>query len=137
MTAPRPLSYWVRAVDELLDHQYVEAAGEAGLTAQEWHLINRLRVGAVADDSLPAALPHDTGDDLDDPVRRLVDDGLLVHQGPEYRLTDEGVRRVEDVQEVAVRRVRERAVEDLGEDGYQQLVDTLERVARKLGWSPL
>lgn len=139
MTAPRPLSYWVRAVDELLDEQFAQSAEEAGLTRREWQLLNRLRVGAVADDALDAAIGPflDDGEDLADPVRRLTDDGLLEHQGSEYRLTDKGVQRVDDVQDEAVRRISDRATSGLGEDGYRQLVDSLERVAHDLGWSPI
>lgn len=47
MTAPRPLGYWVRTVDQLIEEQFQVAAEESGLTRREWQMLNRLRIGAV------------------------------------------------------------------------------------------
>lgn len=136
MTAPRPLGYWVSAVYQLLEEQYEQAAHDTGLGQREWQVLNRLRTGAVADDFLRQALAPFLGaeGDLDDAVRRLDGEGLLEHQGPEYRLTDKGVHRVDEVRESAVQRIRDRAA--LSQQEYDGLVGVLERVARNLGWQP-
>ncbi|KAA1426743.1 MarR family transcriptional regulator [Nocardioides antri] len=136
MTAPRPLGYWVRTVAQLIEEQFQVAAEESDLTRREWQLLNRLRIGAVAEDSLRDAMaPFLDGDEsLDDPLRRLTDDGLVVHQEPEYRLTDRGVERVDEVQEIAAQRVRDQATDGVSEDDYQRLITTLERIALNLGW---
>lgn len=76
----------------------------------------------------------DVDESLDDPLRRLTDDGLLVHQEPEYRLTDRGVERVDEVQELAAQRIRDQATDGLPDGDYEKLVATLERVAHNLGW---
>lgn len=136
MTAPRPLGYWVRTVDQLIEEQFQVAAEESGLTRREWQMLNRLRIGAVAEDSLRDAMAPflDVDESLDDPLRRLTDDGLLVHQEPEYRLTDRGVERVDEVQELAAQRIRDQATDGLPDGDYEKLVATLERVAHNLGW---
>ncbi len=138
MTAPRPLGYWVRAVDQALEEQVQTTAEKSGLTRREWQILNRLRVGAVEEGSLRAALaPYLDGDEsLADPLRRLADDGLLVHNEPEWRLTDGGIERVQEVQETAAQGVRERATDGLSEAEEEQLLATLERIARNLGWDP-
>lgn len=136
MTAPRPLGYWVRAVDQSLEEQYQIAAERSGLTRREWQILGRLRVGAVEEDSLRAALAAylDEDESLADPLRRLSGDGLLVHQEPEWRLTDRGVERVEEVQAAAVETIRAQATDGLSEEEYERLLATLEQVARNLGW---
>ena len=138
MTAPRPLGYWVRTVDQALEERLQSAAEESGLTRREWQILNRLRIGAVEEDSLRAALaPYLDGDEsLADPLRRLADDGLLVHNEPEWRLTDDGVERVDRVREEAAQEIRERATDGLSEEDEERLLATLERIARNLGWDP-
>jgi DNA-binding MarR family transcriptional regulator len=138
MTAPRPLGYWVSAVDQLLDEQFERSAEESGLTRREWQIINRLRIGAVEEESLQAAMaPYlDLEESLDDPLRRMMDDGLIEHQASEYRLTDRGADRVDEIQDQAVRRIRDHATDGLSQEDYEHLLASLERIARNLGWEP-
>jgi hypothetical protein len=64
-------------------------------------------------------------------------DGLTEHQGPEWRLTDAGHRRVADVEGRADEEIREQLGSVLTTPQYDELVATLERVAIELGWQPV
>lgn len=138
MTAPRPLGYWIRTVDQLFDAQYEEAAEEAGIARREWQVLNRLRIGNVAEEAIVDALAPfvDEPESLDESLRRLEKDGLVEQRSGEYRITDRGTLRMDDVQEHAGEKIRGRATGSLSDSDYEQLLATLERIAVDLGWQP-
>lgn len=138
MTAPQPLSFWVRTLDMLLQDEFARAAREAGTDAGQWQVLTRLRVGSVADDVLRDGLaPFVPSDDtVDDVVRRTEKDGLVEHQANEYRLTDRGLERVAEIEQQALGDLPGRAFADVSDEDRERVLATLERVATNLGWQP-
>ena len=138
MTAPQPLSFWVRTLDTLLKDEFARAAEDAGLDPGQWQVLTRLRVGAVADDVVREGLaPFVASDEkVDDAVEGVVKDGLVEHQANEYRLTDRGEDRVRQVEEQVLGDLHARAFAGLSQDEHDALLSTLERVATNLGWRP-
>lgn len=138
MTAPRPLSYWVRTLDTLLQDEFARLAQETGLDRGQWQVLTRLRVGSIADHAMRDGLAPFVleGDSADDVLDRVVKDGLVEHQANEYRLTDRGRERIDQVEELAVADIRGRATDGLSEEEYDDLLGKLGRLATNLGWGP-
>ncbi|WP_322937476.1 hypothetical protein [Nocardioides bizhenqiangii] len=125
-------------MDTLLQDEFARAAEAAGLDRGQWHVLTRLEVGAVADDSLRESLaPFLVGNDTPDAmVDRVVGGGLVEHRANEYRLTDRGRERVDQVEEQAIDDIHSRAFESLPQEEKDRLFASLERVASNLGWKP-
>jgi hypothetical protein len=138
MTAPQPLSFWVRTLDMLLQDEFARAAESAGTDAGQWQVLTRLRVGSVADDVLHEGLAQfvPADDTVDNVVKRTEKDGLVAHQANEYRLTDRGLDRVAEIEERALGDLQGRAFADIADDDRERVLATLERVATNLGWQP-
>lgn len=138
MTAPRPLSYWVRTLETLLQDERARAAERAGLDRGQWQVLSRLRLGAVAEDAIRESLAPFLveGDSVDDVLDRVVGDGLVEHQANEYRLTNRGSERVAELEDEAVGEIEERALEGVPAAERDGLLATLERAAANLGWQP-
>jgi hypothetical protein len=138
MTAPQPLSFWVRTLDTLLQEEFARAADEAGIDPGQWQALTRLRVGAVADDVLRDGLapfvPADST--VEAVVESAVKDGLVEHQANEYRLTPRGEERMAQVEQEVLDGIHGRAFEGVSDDDREQVLRTLERVATNLGWQP-
>jgi DNA-binding MarR family transcriptional regulator len=138
MTAPQPLSFWVRTLDTLLQAEFARAAEAAGIDREQWQVLTRLRVGSVADDVLQEGLAPFVGKDhtVDDVVDRTIKDGLVEHQANEYRLTPRGIERVDELEDKALGEIHDRAFEGLSQDDLDRLGPALERMATNLGWQP-
>ena len=138
MTAPQQLSYWARTLDTLLQDEFARAAEDAGLDRGQWQVLTRLEVGAVSDDALRDSLaPFLVEDDSADAVvDRVVGDGLVEHRANEYRLTDRGRERVDQVEEQVIDDIHRRAFDGMPQEEQERLYSTLEQVATNLGWQP-
>ncbi|WP_125775198.1 MarR family winged helix-turn-helix transcriptional regulator [Antribacter gilvus] len=136
MPAMRPLGYWLKTVDRLIDAQFEAAAADAGLTRRQWQLLNATGHGARTPADLDVALaPFLSGDetsapDLDVLVRR----GLVEHAPDGLGLTAAGRETTQRVQAGAVGQIRERTTGGVSGDDYAHLLTTLEKIARNLGW---
>jgi DNA-binding MarR family transcriptional regulator len=138
MTAPQPLSFWVRTLDTLLQDEFAQAAEDAGLDPGQWQVLTRLRLGGVAEDVLREGLaPFLTADNsLDALVDGAMSDGLVEHQANEYRLTSRGLERVAEIEDKTLGDLQARAFTDLSQEEQDSLLSSLERVATNLGWQP-
>ena len=138
MTAPQPLSYWARTLDNLFQAEHAQAAEAAGVDRGQWQVLTRLKVGAVADDVLRDSLAPFVveGDSADAVVDRVLGDGLVEHRANEYRLTERGQERIDEVEAKAVDDLDRRAFDGLSQEERDRLLSTLERVATNLGWQP-
>ncbi len=138
MTAPQPLSFWLRTLDTQLQNEFAQAAADAGIDPGQWQVLTRLRSGAVADDVLvdglaPFVPPDDTVENV---VQQAIKDGLVEHQANEYRLTEKGLDRAAQIEEQTLGGLDDRAFAGVSADEREQLLVTLERVATNLGWQP-
>ncbi len=136
MTAPRRLAYWARTIDRLVDEQVADAVEADGIDRRQWPVLMGLHHGSVRAEEVETLLAPLTGPGptASEVLRSLVADGLAEVQADDFRLTAEGVARVEALQAGPVQAVVERATADLGEAELEQLLASLERVARNLGW---
>ena len=136
MAAPRPLGFWLKLVDRLIEERFHALLEEHGVTRRQWQLLNILERG-------PASLAQ-----LDAAVAPFLDDGgtessaahlaELVESGwvaEGYTLTDTGRTAFEGLR-VVVGEVRQSTAEGVTEAEYAATVDVLERMAHNLGWTP-
>ena len=42
MTAPRPLGFWLKLLDQLIDRRFEETLGEQGVSRRQWQLLTVL-----------------------------------------------------------------------------------------------
>ena len=138
MAIERPIGYWLKLVDQLVDDQFGASFEEHGVTRRQWQMMNMLEQGPATEKQLvdglrpffPAA-EVGTSVELIDELR---ESGWLELRQDTYVLTDLGLRSLENLRG-AVERIRTQLAEGMSEDEYAALVDLLQRMARNLGWS--
>ncbi|CAN5125685.1 hypothetical protein BH11ACT5_BH11ACT5_02800 [soil metagenome] len=137
MSSPRPIGFWLKLVDRMIDEQFASTLEEHGVTRRQWQLLNVLsRENATVEQLDAAVAPFLSGESDDtsaEHLAELVDSGW-VSPGAQYELTERG-RTAFDKLEAVVAAQRTIVTEGVAPDQYEQTVTVLERMARNLGWS--
>ncbi len=138
MDAQRPIGWWVKRLDALLEQAVDAAVAGAELTRRHWQVLHSLADGAGSERDLRSTLadfPGDVGAVVTDLVgrgwvQRSADDGLA--------LTAEG-RAGHDRVAAAVGQVRRHVTDGLSPEEYESTLRVLSRmvenVQRTLGKS--
>jgi DNA-binding MarR family transcriptional regulator len=127
MEAQRPIGWWVKRLDALLEQAVDSAVAGEGLTRRHWQVLHSLADDAGPEGDLRSTLADFTGDvgavvtDLVGRgwVQRSADDGLA--------LTPEG-RAGHDRAAAAVGQVRRHVADGLSAAEYEQTVRILSRM---------
>jgi hypothetical protein len=134
---PRPIGYWLRLVDRLLDERFAEVLEEHGVTRRQWQLLNVLSGGEATVEQLDAAVaPFRAEGEQDSSVEHLtelIESGWVAATTAGYELTPRGLLAFEKLSEV-VSELRGSAGAGISGDEYSQTLEILERMARNLGW---
>ncbi|CEA09763.1 hypothetical protein BN1051_03136 [Arthrobacter saudimassiliensis] len=138
MADERPIGYWLKLVDQLVDDQFGASFEEHGVTRRQWQMMNMLERGPATEKQLvdglrpffPAA-EVGTSVELIDELR---ESGWLERSEERYVLTGLGRRALENLRE-AVERIRSGLAVGISDDEYRTLIDLLQRMARNLGWT--
>lgn len=134
---PRPIGFWLRLVDRLLDERFAEVLEEHGVTRRQWQLLNVLSGGESTVEQLDAAvgpfLAEGEGESSVEHLTELIESGWVAATPAGYELTPRGQLAFEKLSEV-VGELRGSAGADVSEEEYAQTLDVLERMARNLGW---
>ena len=137
MNAPRPIGFWLKLVDRLIDEQFASTLEEHGVTRRQWQLLNVLAREPSTVEQLDAAVaPFLSADDQEssaEHLTELIESGWVATTPSGYDITDRGrgaFERLADV--VAVQRTV--MAEGVSEQEYEQTVAVLERLARNLGY---
>ena len=137
MTAQRPLGFWLKLLDGLINSQFEETLGEQGVTRRQWQLLNLLARGPATSPQLAQALePFLVSGEpggLTDELTHLRARGWVDSRDAAFSLTDEGRRASDDLRE-RVGRSRRTLAEGVTADEYEQTLRVLKRMARNLGW---
>ncbi|WP_336216391.1 MarR family winged helix-turn-helix transcriptional regulator [Nonomuraea sp. LPB2021202275-12-8] len=118
----KPIGYWLRHLDALLEESMARALAEHAVTRREWQALNVL--------AIPGQDPHDILEPfpgVGDAVEALTAKGWA----QDGRLTADGKRAHATIAE-RVGHVRRRAVEGVSPHEYQATVDVLRRMAANL-----
>jgi DNA-binding MarR family transcriptional regulator len=139
MTGQRPLDFWLRLVDKLLNESYAAALEEHGLTRRQWVMINILSSGPTAAAELDTVLttflpPPERSSSSQEELAELLDSGWLSDQDGTYALTERG-RLVHQRLEAAWSRRNDELLHGISAGEVAHLIALLERLAHNLGWA--
>lgn len=138
MADPRPIGFWLRLVDGLINEQFSKTLDEHGVTRIQWQLLNVLAGGASTVTELDTAVRQFLVAEGDstciDHLTELIDSGWVDATETSYELTERGHGARDRLSNVVAGQRTEMAV-GLSEAEYVTTVRTLELIARNLGWS--
>jgi DNA-binding MarR family transcriptional regulator len=137
MTAPRPVDFWLKLVDNLINEHFRKALEEHGITRRQWEVMNLLSERPASHDELDQVLAPFGRDfeatSLPDDLAELVDSGWLVLQNQRYQLTERGRTSYQRLQPV-LRSTNEDVARGISTEDYSTMIGVLERMAVNLGW---
>jgi len=138
MTTDRPIGYWLKLVDRLIDESFDEVFQHSGLTRRHWQVLNTIRDGVSEETAVDGVLSPFTGGapghatavsaEVDDLVRR----GWVDRTAAGLAVTVSGNHAYHDLLD-AVSRSRERIAEGVSPEQYATTIATLQQMARNLG----
>ena len=133
----RPVDFWLRLLDRLINEHFGKALDEHGITRQQWEVMNLLSREPASQDELAEALARFHRDvqptTLTEELSELEDSGWLMRREQEYELTELGqtsYRRLEPV----LRATDEEIGRGISREDYAATLEVLERMAINLGW---
>lgn len=125
-TDPRPLGYWLRAVDRLISIEFARALAAEGVDRRDWMLLNAVS-GTVQAPWIAERLARRSGR-----VRRLADRGWITESDGMWTLTEAGTETFERLSSV-VEGVRRRVSEAVSPEDFATTRASLEAIAEALG----
>jgi DNA-binding MarR family transcriptional regulator len=134
----RPIGFWLKLVDRLIDDAFDAALGQAGLTRRHWQVLNLLQEAPATAQQTDARLAPFL--DGDQPTTRPVLDDLHARgwiawtEGQRASLTDAGRAAYADLRR-QVTQDRARLAAGITPEEYAATVDVLRRMAVNLGWT--
>ena len=146
---PRPIGFWLKLVDRMIDEQFAATLEEHGVTRRQWQLLNVLSTESATLEQLDAAVapflsgrPIAAAPDFSDApdataaehLTELVESSWVQHSSGSYELTERGSLAFHRLAEVVATQ-RTVMTADLSPDEYEATVSSLERMARNLGWT--
>jgi len=138
MAAPRPIGFWLKLVDRLIDEQFASTLEEHGVTRRQWQLLNVLKNEPATVEQLDAAvapfLSAEVAESSADHLAELVDSGWVAVTRGEYELLDRGRAAFERLADVVATQ-RTLMTEGLTQQQYDETLAVLERMAANLGWN--
>lgn len=141
MDTPRPIGFWLKLVDRLIDEQFASTLEEHGVTRRQWQLLNVLARENATVEQLDAAVapflsmfPEDGGAESSaEHLTELIDSAWVDATPTGYELTERGRGAFERLS-LVVSTNRDAATDGLTQQEYEQTLASLERIARNLGW---
>ncbi len=141
MDTPRPIGFWLKLVDRLIDEQFAATLEEHGITRRQWQLLNVLSREPATVEQLDAAVaPFLSPAAGDDPAEssaehltELVESAWVVTGPSGYLLTERGRGAFERL-ELVVAAQRTQVSAGVTAEQYEQSVAVLEQMARNLGF---
>ena len=125
--AGRPLGFWLRTIDSLLDDAFAEVLAGDDLSRRDWMLLNAVDGHRTAP-WLAQRLARRGGR-----VRRLAERGWIEETADGWALTDAG-RAARERLATAVDGIRDRVAGAVDPEDFATMMTSLEAIARELGW---
>jgi hypothetical protein len=138
---PRPIGYWLKLVDRMIDEQFAETLDEHGVTRRQWQILNVLarenatveQLDAAIAPFLAAATDESPAESSVEHLTELIDSAWVAATVDGYELTERGRTAFEKLEEVVAHQ-RTLMAEGVAPEEYEQTVSVLERMARNLGY---
>ncbi|UOQ57051.1 hypothetical protein MUN78_15530 [Leucobacter allii] len=125
----RPLGYWIRAVDRLLDAEFARTFVDVGISRRDWRELNR--IGGTAPGGRDPR-PRSSGRGRTS-RRALEARGWIAHDSGEWRLTEAGRAAFAELT-ARVENIRATVSDAVAPDDLATTLASLERIAIALGW---
>jgi DNA-binding MarR family transcriptional regulator len=126
----RPIGYWLKEVDRLIEERFGRLLAEERLTRRHWQALNTIAAGPVRTADVDAALaPFEPT--VTPVVDELVARGWVARTGVTVELTEEGRAAHATVSE-RVSASRKALTEGISAEEYASTVNVLERMAGNL-----
>jgi DNA-binding MarR family transcriptional regulator len=130
----RPIGYWLKNLDRLIDARFERQLGDAGLSRRQWQLINLLEDGPRSVPELHTELEpflQDAPDDLQDALSGLVGRGWADSQDEIVALTEIGQAHFVILNDM-VAELRQTLMIGISAEEYQATTEVLIRMAANL-----
>jgi len=135
MADQRPIGYWLKLVDNLIEKQFALTPAEHGVTRRQWQLLNVLaRSNATIEQLDEAIAPFLDGvtESAAEHLSELIESAWVDATADGYELTDRGRTAFSTLAEV-VGKQRAAVAQGIDEKQYLETVAVLERMALNLG----
>jgi DNA-binding MarR family transcriptional regulator len=137
MAAARPIGYWLKLVDQLIDDRFDDTLEEHGVTRRQWQLLGALSREDATLEQLNAEiapfLDADSEDSSATHLAELVESGWITLSGDMYSISEQG-RVAYDRLSTVVQGIRDAVSDGFDDEEYAATLSALERMARNLGW---
>ena len=131
----RPIGYWLKLVDRLIDESFEATLDEHGITRLQWQLLSVIRIEPARADALNAAVAPflAAGESTAVAVDELVESDWVAVSDGLVTITAKGEVATDRLGEV-VAAIRARLSEGVPQDDYDTTTRTLRLMAENLGW---
>jgi hypothetical protein len=136
MADQRPIGYWLRLVDGLIDEQFAATLDEHGVTRLQWQLLNVLARGQSTVEQLDVAVAPflvPGGETSIDHLTELIESAWVDATPTGYELTERGHGALDRLTNVVAGQ-RTAMAAGVAEDEYLTTIKTLMQMAVNLGW---
>jgi hypothetical protein len=137
MDTPRPIGYWLKLVDRLIDEQFASTLEEHGVTRRQWQLLNVLARESATVEQLDAAvapfLNEGESETSAEHLTELIDSAWVDATPSGYELTERGRTAFDKLAEVVATQ-RTVVAKGVTPEEYEQTLAVLERMAWNLGF---
>ena len=131
MAEERPIGWWVRRLDSLLEEAVDSVVETEGLTRRHWQVLHSMATGTEREADVAAALADFPGD-VEAVVSDLVARGWVTRTGTgRVALTADGGHAHDRVAR-AVERVRRHAADGLSRSEYERTILVLSRMVANI-----
>lgn len=142
MAPQRPVDFWLKLLDRLINERFTATLEEHGLTRRQWEVMNLVSTGPATQRELDTALapflpasgpgPEQGAASTDD-LAELLESGWLEVGDRGYQLSDQGTLAHQRL-DVVVARGNSELARGISPAEYRALLDVLARMAANLGW---
>lgn len=135
--AEKPIGYWLKLVDRLIEDRFAAIIEEHGVTRRQWQLLGVIAVSSATAEQLDAAIaPFLVGgsETSVDHLVELIESGWVTTDAGEYSITERGTIAFTRLSEV-VDGLRNSIAQGLTAEEYATTTRALETMARNLGYS--
>ncbi len=137
-TDRRPIGFWLKLVDRLLDEGFDRLLGGAGLTRRHWQTLTALQAGPATVQELDTSLAPFLDDQ--EPTTRPVLNDLVARGWAAWTADDQAASTPAGAAGhgellAAVSAHRQRVAEGVTAEEYRATVAVLQRMAANLGWA--
>lgn len=137
MAANRPIGFWLRLVDGLINEQFDATVEEHGVTRRQWQIMNLLAeapaTAAELNESLKPFFSQTAEESSAEHLDELLESNWINDDDGKYSLTELGRNSLALLGDV-VDRNREQVIDGISDQEYSATLDVLQRMARNLGW---